>query len=193
MIYGAAFYLSRSLIFPLLGADEFTWDFCSDYALFTIGIGAVPTVLGATLAHLVRAEGYAKEASIGLALGGILNIILDPIFMFALGLGVKGAAVATMLSNVATVIYFAIIIYKSREVTVIKFNPKNYSIGRGIPREILLVGLPSFILILMGTFSNLVLNKLVVSYSNQAIAGMGIAKKIDMLAFAIAPDAPAER
>ena len=57
---------------------------------------------------------------------------------------------------------------------------------QGIPKEILLVGFPSFVMMLMGVFSNVVLNKIVVSYSNQAIAGMGIAKKIDMLAFAIA-------
>jgi len=186
LVYGLSFYFLRPVLFPLLGVDEFTFGFCSDYALFTIGVGAVPTVLAAVLAHLVRSEGYAREASFGLALGGILNIILDPVFMFVLGLGVEGAAIATMLSNVAAVAYFVILIYKNRENTVIKFSPKKYSLKRGIPREILLVGLPSFILILMGTFSNLVLNKLVVSYSNQAIAGMGIAKKIDMLAFAIA-------
>ena len=186
LIYGIVLYQLRPTLFPLLGTDEFTYGYCSDYFLWSIAIGGVPTVLNACLAHLVRAEGYSKEASIGLALGGIMNIILDPILIFTFGLGITGAAIATMLSNVIAMIYFICLLRKNEETTVIKFSLKNYTLSNGIPKEILLVGLPSFIMLLMGTFSNLVLNKLVVSYSNQAIAGMGIAKKIDILAFAIA-------
>ena len=115
-----------------------------------------------------------------------MNIILDPVLIFTFGLGVKGAAIATMLSNTIAMIYFICLLRKNEETTVINFSLKNFTVSDGIPREILLVGLPSFIMLLMGTVSNLVLNKLVVSYSNQAIAGMGIAKKIDILAFAIA-------
>ena len=142
--------------------------------------------MNACLAHLVRAEGYSKEASFGVALGGILNIILDPVLIFPLKLGVTGAAVATMLSNVIAMTYFIFVLHKNSERTVIKFSLKNYSMQQEIPKEILLVGFPSFVMMLMGVLSNTVLNKIVVSYSNQAIAGMGIAKKIDMLAFAIA-------
>ena len=187
LIYGFTLYWARPTLFPLiLGTDQFTYAYCADYVLWTIAIGGVPTVLNACLAHLVRAEGYSKEASIGLALGGIANIILDPILIFTFGFGVKGAAIATMLSNVLAVIYFLRFLQKREDVTVINFSLKNFSFSGGISKEILLVGFPSFLMILMGTASNLVLNKLVGSYSNQAIAGMGIAKKIDVLAFAIA-------
>lgn len=185
LIYGIAIFSLRSVLFPLLGSDASTYKYCSDYALWTIGIGAVPTVLNGCLAHLVRSEGYAKEGSIGIALGGILNIILDPIFIFAFNFGVTGAAIATMLSNVVAVGYFVVLLNKNKEKTVIKFSLKNYQV-KTVGKEILFVGFPSFAMILMGTFSNIVLNKMVVSYSNQAIAGMGIAKKIDTLAFAIA-------
>lgn len=186
LIYGILIYLLRPVIFPFLGADANTYGYCTDYVLWTLGIGSVPTVLNACLAHLVRAEGYSKEASLGVALGGILNIILDPILMFPLKMGLIGAAVATMLSNVIATVYFVLLLHKNKEHTVIKFSIKNYSCQDGIPKEILLVGFPSFVMIVMSIISNTVLNKLVVSYSNQAIAGMGIAKKIDMLAFAIA-------
>lgn len=83
-------------------------------------------------------------------------------------------------------LYFVFLLHKNRKKTVIKFSLKNYSLQCGIPKEVLLVGFPSFVMNLMSIFSNTVFNKMVVSYSNQAIAGMGIAKKIDMLAFAIA-------
>lgn len=57
-------------------------------------MGAVPTVMNADLAHLIRAEGYSRPAGFGVAFGGVLNIILDPIFIFALRLNIAGAAIA---------------------------------------------------------------------------------------------------
>lgn len=186
LAYGAVMYLLRPVIFPLLGTDASTYGYCSAYVLWTIAIGGIPTVLNASLAHLVRAEGYSREASFGVAFGGILNIILDPVLIFALRLGVTGAAMATMLSNAAAMVYFILLLHRNRGRTVIRFPVRGFSLRQGISGEILLVGFPSFVMMFMGVFSNTVLNKIVVSYSNQAIAGMGIAKKIDMLAFAIA-------
>ncbi len=183
-IYGLAMFLFRSTIFPILGSDEYTYGYCTAYALWTLAIGAVPTVLNPCLAHMVRAEGYSKEASFGVAMGGILNMALDPLFIFPLGMGVAGAAIATMLSNLAATVYFIILIMKKRDVMTIRFSPRNYTVKGGIPKEVLLVGLPSCLLMLMSTLSNTILNKLVVSYSNQTIAGMGIGKKIDTFAFA---------
>ena len=186
LIYGLAFLFFAPNILPLLGTDDSTYSYCFDYIFYTVTLGGVPTILSACLAHLVRAEGYAKESSIGMALGGILNIALDPIFIFPLGLELKGAAIATMLSNIIVVIYFLVLIYKHREGSVISFSPKNVSAKNRIAIEVLTVGFPSFLLLLMGTASNIVLNKLVAGYSNANTAGMGIAKKIDTLAFAIA-------
>ncbi len=185
LVYGLALYALAPVVLPLLGTDESTYGFCLEYILWTITVGAVPTVLNACLAHLVRSEGHAGQASIGMALGGLLNIALDPLFIFALNLGVAGAAIATMVSNVIALVYFVILIYKNRKSSVIIPSIKNYR-PRGVALETVTVGLPSFVLLLMGTASNVVLNKLVSGYSNEFIAGMGIAKKIDTLAFAIA-------
>ena len=179
-------YLARPWLFPILGTDANTYSYCTQYVFWTITLGGIPTVLSACFAHLVRAEGYSKEASIGIAMGCILNVILDPIFIFAFDKKIEGAAIATMLANVCSLIYFIVLIAKNKKTTVIKLSPKNYSLSYGIPKEILLVGFPSFLMLLMGTTSNLILNKLIVSYSNAALAGAGIAKRLDMLAFAIA-------
>ena len=186
LVYGLSLYMVRPVMLPALGADTSTYKYCSDYILWTITIGGIPTVLSACLSHLVRAEGYSKEASIGIALGGVMNIALDPVFIFFFNFGVAGAAMATMLSNLISTIYFVRLILKNKEHTVIKFAPKYFTVQYGIPKEVLLVGFPSFIMMFMGTVSNLCLNKVVVSYSNESIAGMGIAKKIDLLAFAVA-------
>lgn len=186
LLYGLLFYSLRAYLFPFLGTDAATYGYCAEYALYTIAIGSVPTVMNACLAHLVRAEGYSKEAAIGVGLGGILNILLDPILMFPLGMGLIGAAVATMLSNTVATLYFLVLLYRNRKKTVITLSPRAFTLGYGIPREVLLVGFPASLMTVMAIFSNTVLNKMVVSYSNEAIAGMGIAKKIDLLALAIA-------
>ena len=153
---------------------------------WTITVGAVPTILNATFAHLVRAEGYSKQASFGMALGGILNIILDPIFISGFGFEIKGAAIATMLSNLIATLYFIVQILRKHNRTVIALSPRKYSISMRIPIEVLLIGLPSCAMNLMGVLSNITMNRLMVSYCNEAVAGIGIAKKVDMLAYAIA-------
>lgn len=183
--YSAVIWLLRPALLSWLGADSGTYRYCADYVLWTTVLGGVPTVLSACLAHLVRAEGDSLRSSAGIAMGGILNIVLDPILIFGLGLGVMGAALATMLSNAAALLYFVLLILRRRGNMVIRFSPKHFTLSGRIPGDVLLVGFPSFLMMLMSTVSNLTLNKLVVSYSNQAIAGMGIAKKIDMLVTAV--------
>lgn len=185
-LYGFLIILLRDDFLPLLGTDDATKDFCSSYIFWAVGIGAVPTVLNAELAHLVRSEGYSAQAGFGVALGGILNVILDPIFIFSFGMEIAGAAIATMLSNVVATFYFLIFIFKIRKDSTVNLSPKLFRVHDGISFEVLTVGLPSFVMTLMSTVSNLTLNKMISGYSNEAVAGMGIAKKIDLMAFAIA-------
>lgn len=184
--YGILIYLFRSAIFPVLGADSQTWEYLEKYVFWTVAFGALPTILNTLLAYLIRSEGYSKQASFGVAMGGILNMVLDPIFIFALHLQIMGAAIATMLSNVIACGYFFVFLYRIRANTTITPNPKYCSGRDGVAKEVVMVGLPSSIMTLMSTLSNTTLNHLIASYSTEAIAGMGIAKKIDLLALAIA-------
>ncbi len=186
LVYGFVILLTRRWFLPVLGADAQTYDFCSSYVFWTITIGAIPTVLNAALAHLIRAEGYARQAGFGVAFGGILNMALDPIFIFVFRLEITGAAIATMLSNTAAMVYFFRFLYQIRNHTVVTPHPKYYALGNGIAGDVVIGGLPSFLMMLLGCLSNSVLNRLITSYSNEAMAGMGIAKKIDMIAFSVA-------
>lgn len=186
LCYGLAVILLRGQLLPLLGADADTSGFCASYIFWTVGVGAMPTVLNAGLAHLIRAEGYSAQASFGVAFGGVLNMILDPVFIFLFKMEIAGAAIATMLSNVAATLYFFAFLFKIRKNSAITPSLKYFSLKRRVPAEVLAVGLPSFLMTLMSTFSNLTLNRMISGYSNEAVAGMGIAKKIDLMAFAIA-------
>lgn len=184
--YGLAVLLLGDFLLPMLGADGETLDFCFKYIFWTVGVGAVPTVLNAELAHLIRAEGYSAQAGFGVAFGGVLNIVLDPIFIFAFKLEISGAAIATMLSNFAASVYFFAFLFIKRKSTTVTPSAKYFTLSGKIPLEVLAVGFPGFVMTLMSTLSNLTLNKMVSGYSNEAVAGMGIAKKIDLMAFAIA-------
>ncbi|HBV80572.1 MAG TPA: MATE family efflux transporter [Clostridiales bacterium] len=185
MLYGIAILFLRPCLLPVIGADSKTWNYCSDYIFWTICIGAVPTVLNPALAHLIRSEGYSKQASLGVAFGGILNILLDPLFIFVFDMEIQGAAIATMLSNTAASIYFILFICKKGDGLSIRLSPKCYTLTQHIPADVLSVGLPSFMISMMATVSNTALNRIIAAYSTEAVAGMGIAKKIDMLAFAM--------
>lgn len=186
LFFGVLIMIFENAVLPVLGADGETTEFASSYIFWTVGIGSLPTVMNPLLSHLMRAEGYSKQASFGIALGGILNMLLDPLFIFVFKMGITGAAVATLISNVIATAYFLLFIFVNRHILAVNFLPKNFTFGDKIPQEVISVGLPSFFISMMATVSNTVLNNIISSYENAAVAGMGIAKKIDLVAFAAA-------
>ena len=186
LLYGILVLLLEPVLLPLLGVNHGTREYASQYIFWAVGVGAVPTVLNPELANLIRAEGYSKQASMGVAFGGILNIFLDPLFIFGLKMEIAGAAIATLLSNLAATLYFFGFLYKIRANSTITALPRYFTWKQHIPSEVLEVGLPSFMISAMATISTFSVNKITSSYMNEAVAGMGIAKKIDTLAFAIA-------
>lgn len=111
---------------------------------------------------------------------------MPQIFIFGFGMEIRGAAIATFLSNCIAMLYFVRFILARGDETVITFDLSQFTLKHRIPNEVILVGLPGFLLTCMSSISNTFLNSMVASYSTQAIAGMGIAKKINLLAFAIA-------
>ena len=107
LMYGILIFTIRPMLLPMIGANADTYQ----YIFWTITIGAVPTVFNPMVANLIRAEGYSKQASFGVAFGGVLNILLDPIFIFAFKMEITGAAIATMLSAWAATVYFLLFIF----------------------------------------------------------------------------------
>lgn len=183
-LYSLGVLVFMDPLLRLLGASDNTIGYASQYTLWVIVVGGIPSTLSMTMAHILRSEGYARQASTGLSIGGILNIVLDPLFMFVIlpkGLEVTGAAVATMLSNVCSLIYFCVVFYALRNKTVLSVSIKNVlPSGRHI-RSIFAVGLPSAIGTFLACLSNTVINKLSSGYGDIPVASMGIVKKVDML------------
>ncbi len=171
----------------LLGAQSNTYTHAYHYVLYSIVFGALPSILNPVLAHLVRSQGYSLQASIGMSIGGLLNILLDPFFIFPWGLGLEitGAALATAIANyVATGYFLGCLILKRKEFHI-SLHPKYLKAPKKVGKTILSIGFPSSIQMFMSVLSNGVLNKLMSGYSAAALSAVGIAKKIDSLPTAI--------
>ena len=184
LLYSLSCLVFMDPLLRLLGATDNTIAYSCQYTLWVIVVGGVPSCLSMTMAHLLRSEGYAKYASYGLSGGGILNMILDPLFMFVImqpGQEVMGAALATMLSNCVSLIYFALMFLHLKKDTVLCLSPRKMVPEKASIRAVFAVGVPSAIGSLMACLSNTVVNKLSSGYNDFAVAAMGIVKKIDML------------
>ena len=163
------------------GGSEATTPYATDYLRWIFVYGGIPTVASVVMCNLLRAEGQAKKASFGLMLGGILNCVFDPIFIFAFKLEVVGAAMATAICNCISLAYFLITYSKIRTVSFICLDPLKFRFEPKILGDIALTGLPAFAIPVLGATGNLVQNQLIVSYSDLALAAFGITLKISFI------------
>lgn len=184
---GALVFLD--LFVDLLGGSVPTvHEYAKTYLTVTVIAGGLPTAMNTLLSHLLRAEGRSSQASFGIALGGILNVLLDPLFMFVLlpaGNETLGAAVATAISNIAALLYYVYIIAKKRKKMIFSALPKRTMFQNGIPWKILYIGFPACLMTLCENISYAVLDRLMVSAGTSAQAGIGVAKKVNMLAHSV--------
>lgn len=188
LIYSVVIVIFRSELAYLIGGDADSYDFIQKYMFWTMIAGSIPTVLNSLFGHLVRSTGASKQASFGMSLGGVMNIFLDPLFMFVLlpkGYEVEGAAIATMLSNCCATLYFFVYLHKSKDNPVYTLNPLYVFEDRKVWTDVLSIGLPAALSTSLAMVSNITANALVSNYGSKAVAGMGIAKKINTLAFNI--------
>lgn len=173
--------LMRPLL-PAIGATAGTYEYTRDYLKWVFVIGGVPTMLSIVMCNLLRSEGRANKASFGLMLGAILNCLLDPLFIFVFKMQVAGAAIATLLGNCVSLIYFlGIYFIKIRENSYINLNPLKYKMQWSILKEIILNGLPSCFLTVLGATGCFVQNNTLSRYSEFAVAGFGITVKISFI------------
>ncbi len=183
-IFSVGTLLFMDPILRLLGAGENTFAFAKSYALCVIVFGGIPTIMTNVLSNLVRSIGESKKAGFGVTMGGLINIALDPLFMFVLfpdGQEITGAGVATCLSNCISCLYFIVIIRRMGSSCVLGLtSPRNLPARKNIGK-VLEVGFPSCVTILLFDLDYIIIDRLMSGYSDIALAAVGIVLKAERL------------
>lgn len=180
----AVFYsLLRSKVLVLLGADSTTSAETQKYLFWTVSCGAVPAIVNVVLSNMIRSEGAALQASIGVIGGCVLNTIIDPFFVLPqfFGMGASGAGFATFISNTAAMLYYLIFAFRKRKMTIVCLNPAKAGFRQDIFKEVFGVGVPASIQNLLNVTGSIILNNLTAQYGADAVSAMGISHKINLL------------
>ncbi len=170
----AGFYWMPSIL-SVSGASAQTAPFAAAY-LRIILAGSVVIMLNFAAGQLLRAEGAAKEAMIGMAIGTVANIILDPLFIFTFHQGVAGAAVATVIGNGLAFAYY--LSYYVRRKSLIPLTFAGLKFDWVIYREIFEIGIPASISHLLMSCANMFMNKMAAGYGDVVVAAIGIDMRV---------------
>ncbi|MBR7553071.1 MATE family efflux transporter [Allobacillus sp. GCM10007491] len=178
----AGILISLFALEPLLlvfAATPSTIGYAMDY-MFPILLGTFFFTSGFAANNLVRAEGNARFAMILMIIPAVINIVLDPIFIFGLNMGVQGAAIATVISQAA--VFGMILNYYARGKSSLKFVFENMKLKAAIVKEVLSVGMPAFIQQSAGSILVIAVNAMLIEYGTEFYVGIyGIIQRIVMI------------
>ena len=162
-------------ILALLGATETIMPYALTYARIYV-ISCIFNVFNVTMNNVVASEGAAKTTMCALLLGAVLNIGLDPIFIYGLDMGVAGAAIATAISQfVSTLVYLT---YAIRKKSAFSFSFKDFKPTKQIYAEVLKIGVPTLTFQLLTSLSIALINRAANGYGDAVIAGMGAVTRV---------------
>jgi putative MATE family efflux protein len=159
----------------VLGATDQTYGYASQYYTWLV-LGSTFVIFSLGPSNLLRTEGAAIASMIGSIIGTVINIILDPVFIFKLGYGAAGAAMATVIGQISTCLFF--VLYISKKSKVLTLSPSHFKTDFVALWGILVIGLPSSITNLMQTIGIALTNRFLLPYGDENIAVMGIVLKI---------------
>lgn len=158
-----------------LGANDATFNYTYKY-IFIMFIGSIPVMCSYALGQLLRSEGNIMQSVIGLTLGTVVNIVLDPVFIFGLKMEITGAAIATIIGQTSTLLYFMYAFLKGK--TTLKINLKKFKYDKNIFKEIFTIGVPASLNQMLMGVATVIVNNIAVGYGTLTVAGMGVAMKI---------------
>lgn len=162
-------------ILKLLGATNSIMPYALTYASIYI-LSCIFNVFNVTMNNIVTSEGAAKTTMCALLIGAILNIALDPLFIYTFHLGVAGAAIATAISQIVSSIVYLIYILKKK--SVFQFQIKDCNYNKEIMSEILKIGIPTLVFQILTSLSISLINNAAGHYGDGAIAGMGVVTRL---------------
>ena len=176
LIYSILVYGLKDKIALLLGANnQLTADYTRDY-ISILGMGSLAVIFNYVLGQMLRSESDVKTSVIGMTIGIIANIILDPIFILSFNMQVKGAAIATILGNLLSFIYY---MYKYlAKKTFVRLDKDYVKLDKEISIAILKIGIPASLNQLLISLAMTISNNIAKGYGVATLAAMGIVSKI---------------
>ena len=171
----AVYLIFMKDILKISGASPNTYQFSKDY-LVIVALGAPFVVNQMAMGQIIRSEGSSKEAVIGMMIGTVVNIVLDPIMILYMNMGVAGAALATIIGNACSTAYYIYHILRKKSFLSIHF--KDFSMPKDILINVFSIGIPVSINNILMSASNVLINNLAAGYGDNALAGLGVAQRI---------------
>ncbi len=175
------FFMDNILL--LIGASEDTWEFARSY-LTIVSCSGIFVLISNCYSNILRAEGQATRAMTGQIIGNLLNVVLDPVMILGFGWNITGAAIATVIGNVAAASYY--IIYFLRGKSSLSISIKDFSVKDKICSGVLAIGIPASLASVLMSISQMIMNGMMAGYGDMAIAGIGVAMKVTMITGMIA-------
>lgn len=178
-VFGIVF-LEPILIF--FGATESILEAARVYGSIIIG-GSIFQMLNMCMNNIIRSEGAAPYSARALIIGSALNILFDPFFMFVLDMGIRGAAVSTVLAQAVSFLY--LLRFFRRRMGIVRLHLRFVRFNVWIYGELLKIGVPTFIRQSLVSLSMALINQAARPFGDEAIAGVGITIRLMSLVFMV--------
>ena len=162
-----------------IGASDDTAEYATQY-LAIVALGIPFLIISNAFSNIIRAEGQATKAMMGMIIGNLINIVLDPIMILGFGWNVAGAAIATVLGNVFSAVFYIMHLVSKKSMLSIRL--KDYSAKKKILIGVFSIGIPASLNSILMSTSNIVINKFMMQHGDMAVAGLGVAMKVNMIA-----------
>lgn len=178
VILSVLFLLFMEQILTWVGASADTWQFAKTYLTIVAFCGPF-VLIGNCYNNIIRAEGQSGKAMMGQLIGNLLNVVLDPVFISGFGMGIAGAAIATVIGNVCGAGYY--ILYFLKGGSVLSIRPKDFTVKEKVCSSVLAIGVPAALGSLLMSVSQIIVNGQMTKYGDMALAGIGVAIKVTMM------------
>lgn len=163
----------------IAGASDDTIGYAKQY-LTIVSVGIPFLIVGNSFSNIIRSEGKAQKAMAGMIIGNMINIVFDPIMILAFGWNVAGAAIATVLGNIFASVFYVIHLLSPK--SILSIRPKDYKAGGRIASSVLAIGVPASLNSMLMSVSNIIVNNKMKPHGDMAVAGLGVAMKVNMIA-----------
>jgi putative MATE family efflux protein len=172
-------YIFAVPISRLIGASDATVGYASQY-LKIVSVSLPFLIVSNSFSNIIRSEGRANIAMAGTIIGNIINIVFDPIMILAFGWNVAGAAIATVLGNIFSAVFYVIHLTSKR--SILSINIKDYTLKKIVVTGVLSIGVPASLNNILMSFSNIFINSFMAKHGDLQLAGLGVAMKVNMIA-----------